>query len=48
MIFNAYSNGGGNYGAFQSKDPIISMEKSCMNLKQSGDGHDMGVDHPTS
>ncbi|KAK2589257.1 hypothetical protein KPH14_007817 [Odynerus spinipes] len=37
---------GGTYGAFQSKDPILSIEKG--GEKGGGDEHGMTVDHPTS
>lgn len=37
---------GGTYGAFQSKDPILSMEKG--GEKGGADEHGMSVDHPTS
>ncbi|XP_047363406.1 proton-coupled amino acid transporter 2-like isoform X6 [Vespa velutina] len=38
---------GGTYGAFQSKDPILSMEKGG-EMKGGVDEHGMTVDHPTS
>ncbi|XP_046833399.1 proton-coupled amino acid transporter 2-like isoform X1 [Vespa crabro] len=38
---------GGTYGAFQSKDPILSMEKGG-EMKGGVDEHGMSVDHPTS
>ncbi|XP_043501944.1 proton-coupled amino acid transporter 1-like isoform X1 [Polistes fuscatus] len=38
---------GGTYGAFQSKDPILSMEKGGEMISGS-DEHGMTVDHPTS
>ncbi|XP_043678575.1 proton-coupled amino acid transporter 2-like isoform X2 [Vespula pensylvanica] len=38
---------GGTYGAFQSKDPILSMEKGG-EMKAGVDEHGMTVDHPTS
>ncbi|XP_043465241.1 proton-coupled amino acid transporter 1 isoform X2 [Leptopilina heterotoma] len=41
------SGNGTTYGAFQSKDPILSMEKG-INEKQGDDGHGMGSHHPTS
>lgn len=41
-----FSNGG-TYGAFQSKDPILSMEKGG-EMKGGVDEHGMTVNHPTS
>ncbi|KAF7387348.1 hypothetical protein HZH68_013025 [Vespula germanica] len=38
---------GGTYGAFQSKDPILSMEKGG-EMKAGVDEHGMTVNHPTS
>ncbi|XP_043286776.1 proton-coupled amino acid transporter 1-like isoform X2 [Venturia canescens] len=38
-----------NYGAFQSKDPILSISKDNRNNKSHGDpGHGSNVHHPTS
>ncbi|XP_023289465.1 proton-coupled amino acid transporter 1 isoform X2 [Orussus abietinus] len=39
---------GSTYGVFQSKDPILSVEKGFGGKDGDGDGHGISVDHPTS
>ncbi|XP_011872342.1 PREDICTED: proton-coupled amino acid transporter 1-like isoform X2 [Vollenhovia emeryi] len=38
----------GTYGAFQSKDPILAMEKSGDAIKSGSNEHGITVHHPTS
>ncbi|GAB1860344.1 Amino acid transporter transmembrane domain-containing protein [Camponotus japonicus] len=39
---------GGTYGAFQSKDPILAMEKGSDAIKGGNNEHGITVHHPTS
>lgn len=39
---------GGTYGAFQSKDPILAMEKGGDSMKGGSNEHGITVHHPTS
>lgn len=39
---------GGTYGAFQSKDPILAMEKGGDAIKDGNNEHGITVHHPTS
>lgn len=43
-----YYRNGGTYGAFQSKDPILAMEKGGDTMKGGSNEHGITVHHPTS
>jgi hypothetical protein len=43
-----FGRNGGTYGAFQSKDPILAIEKSGDADRSGANEHGITVHHPTS